>query len=183
MIEGILKKKRAGNLPMNWVDLEFYPDSMGYKKEIYLPCKRIATNELIVLFHDLFGKIENDILVYNKSWWDFCLDSWDPINNKNNYENLDKSIETQNYLNLLRNSNIEIGFSGSCACSDWDKFLKIILECIIRHIAPFSPVLYNESNQLFFYFHHTGSIGLYYKEKNNFINELLLKSEFKYLLK
>jgi hypothetical protein len=81
---------------------------------------------------------------------------------------------------MLKASEIEVGYSGSCSCEDWDNYLSIILKCILSGRAPYSPIFYNEENQFFFYFHHSGSIGFYYKKESDVIKKILARaiSEF-----
>jgi hypothetical protein len=116
--------------------------------------------ELISLFYTLFGNLKNNLLIYNKSWWDFCLDTWDPNTDGYNCDLKDKSEESREYLEMLKESGIEIGYTGCCKCEYWDKYLPIILKCITSHIAPYSPRFCDVENEFFFYFHHTGSIGI-----------------------
>jgi hypothetical protein len=111
--------------------------------------------------------------VYNKSWWDFCLDTWNIDTDEYNYELKNKSEESLAYIELLIASGIYTGYSGCCKCNDWGSFLPIILDCVTSHIAPYSPRFCDVENEFFFYFHHTGSIGLYYKKDNDVIKGIL----------
>lgn len=166
----IIKNKK---FPLTWVNLDFYSESEGSKVEIYLLNNENLTEDLMLMFYSLFRTIKSNIKVYNPSWWDFCLDTWNINEDKYDYELNGKSIESKDYLIMLKESEIEIDYSGICTCSDWDKFLKIILACLITNQAPYSPVFYNEESDFFFYFHHTGSIGFYYKMKNEVVEKIL----------
>lgn len=134
------------------------------------------------MFYTLFQGIKNDIKVYNHSWWDFCLDTWNPNADEYDYELKGKSSETKDYLIMLTESSIEHGYSGTCSCNNWDKFLVIALACVVTHQAPYSPIFYNEKNDFFFYFHHTGSIGFYYKVRNETVAKILAIAKHKYLV-
>ena len=172
----ILKQIDNSDFPFDWVNLDYYPDSDAQRKEIYLIKNYDKVEELIILFYYLFGESKEDIYIYYKSWWDFCLDTWDPKNDEYHYDLYGKSKETIDYLCMLKDSDVKLGYSGSCGCLDWDLYLKIILECIIKHIAPFSPIFHNKKHNFFFYFHHTGSIGFYYHEENSAIDRILEKA-------
>ncbi len=169
----ILGKIANQDFPLVWANLDFFPESKGHKAEVYLIKNKSMIDELILMFYALFRGVKKNIKIYNHSWWDFCLDTWDPNGDKYDYELEGKSSETKDYLIMLRESSIEQGYSGICSCNDWDKFLSIVLTCIVTHRAPFSPVFYNVENDFFFYFHHTGSIGLYYKMKNEIVVKIL----------
>ncbi len=179
----ILQKLTTSNFPFKWVDITFLPNSAGIRKEIYVINNEDTVDELVLLFYSLFGNIKNEILIYDSYWWDFCLDTWNISTNEYDYEIEGKSIETGNYLQMLKDSDIEIGFSGSCECNDWDKFLTIILRCIINHTAPYSPKFYHNQYDFFFYFHHTGSIGLYYSSENEAVKKILEKAGKEYEVK
>jgi len=182
----ILEKKIEKEFPFSWVDLDYYPESKGKRTEIYLlNTSRDSenTSELILLFNKLFGELRNNIFIYNKSWWDFCLDSWNIYNEKDDYSFNNKSDETKDYFNLLIDSHIEMGFGGSCKCLNWNAFFNILLPCILTHKAPYSPLFYHCENDFFFYFHHTESIGLYFREYNIEIHKIIKTAKEYYELK
>lgn len=181
MSDKILKKDYSQEFPLQWVNLDYLPDSNGQKVEIYLQDKEGFLGGLILLFYTLFKDLEHDIKIYNNSWWDFCLDTWDYNDDTYNYELEGKTEESKKYLEMLIKSDIEKEYSGSCMCENWDKFLQIVLGCILNHQAPYSPIFYNEKYNFFFYFHHSGSIGFYYKSENEMIFKILniAKDEYK----
>jgi len=178
----IIEKYDNQHFPLKWANLNNYTESKGEKREIYLVEHRNLLEDMISLFYFLFGMSKDDILVYNESWWNFCLDTWDINKDNYNYDLNNKSDETKEYLKMLNDSGIEIGFSGICKCIDWDIFLHIVLKCIINHIAPYSPVFYNKKKNFFFYFHHSGSIGIYYKN-NKTINLIIRNAMDKFDVK
>lgn len=169
--------------PFEWANIESYRESNSHRKEIYLKEKKCIVEDLVFLFYTLFGQYKNSIVIYDKSWWDFCLDTWDFEKDEYNYDLTGKSIETKRYLSMLKESEIPIDFSGLCKCLNWDKFLPIVLDCIVNNIAPYSPLFCDEKNDYFFYFHSAGSIGIYYKNENKAVIELLSKAEKEYELK
>ena len=175
-----LQKVENSDFPFSWVNIDYYPDSMGKKKEIYLINNKEVLDDLILLFYSLFTSVKENLKIYSPSWWDYCLDTWDPIKDEYNYTLNGKSKETIEYLSLLYDSCIDIGYSGSCVCLNWDKFLYIMLLCLVNHKAPYSPIFYDKENNFFFYFHDSGSIGFYYKELNETVNLILRKANNEY---
>ena len=170
----IISSTSNEEFPLKWADLKYFPASKAQKCEIYLKEYTDTIGGLITLFDNLFGTLKEEITIYNSSWWDFCLDTWDP--NKDQYDYTasfdNKSKQSINYIRMLQESNIKIGYTGNCKCNNWNKFLEIILECIISHQAPYSPIFYSEEHNFFFYFHHSGSIGLYFKD-SELVNNIL----------
>lgn len=169
----------AGNF--SWINYDSYSDSNASKFEIY--CKGAEKNaqSLIDLFKHLFDGKFSDLVIGQPSlemeWGQFCIDTWDFENNLSDYSFEEKSIETIDYLDLLLESKIEFDYKGFCKCNDWTNFLSIVLECILNHKAPYSLLFYNSKEGYFFYFHHTFSLGLYYKELNHTIENILQRAK------
>lgn len=159
--------------PLTWANLDSYKESKGSNVEIYLVNNENLIEGLILMFYNLFRTVKSNIKVYSPSWWDFCLDTWNVEEDKYDYKLDGKSVESREYLIMLKESAIQIDYSGICKCNDWKKFLKITLACIITHKAPYSPVFYDDENSFFFYFHHTGSIGFYYEKQNEVVEKIL----------
>jgi|SRR5690554_1773952 len=176
----ILDKITNQDFPLTWANLDSYTQSKGHKNEIYLFNNENLIEGLTFMFYTLFGNIKSNIKVYNPSWWDYCLDTWNAKEDVYDYELEGKSVETKCYLRMLIQSSIELGYSGICKCNDWDKFLSITLTCIVTHIAPYSHVFYDQENDFFFYFHHTGSMGFYYKTRNEVVEKILSTSKDEY---
>ena len=179
----VLEEIQQSDLPLKWADLKKYRNSDSFRKEIYLTDDSDIVEGLIILFQTLFGKPKKDLLVYDKSWWNFCLDTWNIHTDQYDYDPDTKSKETQEYLKMLKASYIELGYSGCCKCNDWNTYLVIILKCIVSHQAPYSPIFFDEVNDFFFYFHHSGSIGLYYKIENETIKNILENASKEYDIK
>lgn len=175
-----IKKTNNQNFPFEWVNIENLQESNAEKKEIYLIEHENICEDLILLFYSLFGSLKDNILIYNSSWWDFCLDTWNPNKEESDYGIESKSEESINYLKLLENAKIETGYSGSCKCMNWDTFLPIILRCIVNQQAPYSPIFYNEENDFLFYFHYSGSIGFYYYKKNEVVEQIIKTAQIEY---
>ena len=74
----VIEKLTSGNFPFSWVDVDYYPNSNGEKVEIYLRNGN-GVSELILMFYTLFSKVKADIMIYNSSWWDYCLDTWEAL--------------------------------------------------------------------------------------------------------
>jgi len=178
----IILKEAIKDFPFDWANLNSYRDSFAHRKEIYLKDQSGIAEGLMFLFYSLFGPAKNSLIIYNRSWWDFCLDTWDFSRDEYNYDLEGKSVETQEYLKILKESRIPDDYSGCCVCMDWDKFLLVVLKCIISHRAPYSPLFCNVEDGYFFYFHHTGSIGIYYKKDSDVIKEILLKASEGYIV-
>ena len=161
------------HFPFAWVDLDHYPSSNANRVEIYIKEQSDLKENLKILFYDFFENIKDDIYVYNRSWGDFTLDTWNIDTDTYDYSFLNKPAMTANYLQLLQDSNIVYSYSGSCQCHNWDIFLSITLSCIVTHLAPYSPIFYYSKNNFFFYFHHSGSIGLYFKEEDEIMSKIM----------
>ncbi len=183
MSMNVLKKYNKPEFPLNWVDLEYFPNSLGGRKEIYLKDKSNKIEDLILLFYLLFGKLKDELLIYDNSWWDFPLETWNCFKNEYDYKIENKSKYTSDYLRMLEDSKIEVGYSGNCKCEHWDTYLLTVLRCVVNHEAPYSPILYHEKCNFFFYFHHSGSIGFYYHEENILIEHILKRAHNEFILK
>lgn len=178
----IIQEIGAKQFPLQWANLADYRESIAYRKEVYLKDNENPVYDLINLFYNLFDKYKSNILVYNESWWDFTLETWDFKRDIYDYSVKNKSKESVDYILMLKDSEMREGYSGSCKCENWNVFLRIILSCIISGKAIYSPIFYNEKENFFFYFHHTGSIGIYYEEENETIIDILNSARLKYLL-
>lgn len=165
---------------MSWANLEDYPESKAFRKEIYTHAESKEVEELAILFHHLFGPLKDRINIYDSSWWDLCLGTWNMEKDDYDYSPESKSPETAAYLTMLTDAGIPPEYSGCVQCLHWDEFLTIILRCIVSHAAPYSPIFYSEADQLFFYFHHTGSIGLYHEKESEVVKGILERAAERY---
>lgn len=179
----IIQSISNNTFPFPWVNLEYLPDSDGKHLEIYLPDDVDPIIGMLDMFHSLFKTTSNQICIYDSGWWDFCLETWDIKSNRNDYTLENKSNDTRNYLKMLYENNVPFGFKGSCSCQNWEHFLLTILPCIVHHKAPYSPLFYFNNNDIFFYFHYTGSIGFYYKDNSIFIDKLIKQMTIDYIVK
>lgn len=174
-----LQKVNFGLDKFSWVDYNYYPDSKGLKFEVYSNSFEKNIESLIKIFYYLFRDNLSELVIGQSApdigWGQFCIDTWNFEIDEPNYNLENKSFETLNYLNLLLDSKIEFSYQGICKCNDWNKFLFVTLDCIINHKAPYSPLFYDLKNDYFFYFHHSFSIGLFYREKNVAIISILDK--------
>ncbi|MFZ6014586.1 MAG: hypothetical protein ACOYXT_29875 [Bacteroidota bacterium] len=164
----------------NWLNFESLPDSNGFKFELY-PKTEGTIDGLMLVFYDLFGRLKNDLVIgqfgIDSRWGDFCIDTWDIENDRYDYSPGDKSESTSNYLRMLAENEVNAEYTGFVKCRDWDKFLPVILDCVLSHTAPYSVMVYAPDHELVFYFHHTGSLGVYYKELNNEVRCVLQKAK------
>lgn len=185
----IINKTSIEN-PFDWAKFNNYRETKSFRCEIYLnniDIESVNNESLIIsgllkMFYKFFDKIKDDILIYNSSWWDLCLETWDIQTDSYNYDYKNKSKETSKYLRMLKWSNIDINYSGICQCSNWHKFLEIILNCVVYNQAPYSPIFINVESEFFFYFHASGSIGLYYKNDNELISKILYTANMEYIV-
>lgn len=168
------------DLPLSWANLKPYSESKAFRKEIYTHAESNEEEELAMLFHHLFGPLKDGINIYDSSWWDVCLGTWDVQKDTYDYSPEGKSPETAAYLTMLADADIPPDYSGCVQCLHWDEFLTIILRCVISHAAPYSPIFYSEADQLFFYFHHTGSIGLYHEKESEVVKGILERAAERY---
>jgi hypothetical protein len=177
----MLEKINVEMAPFSWVDYEYYPNSAGNRKEIYNNTSPKNIKNLIVTFRDLFNENLSNLIIgqpnVDMEWGQFCIETWNIENDSIDYSFENKSIETIAYLNLLLESGIEFNYKGLCKCKDWDNLLTVVLPCIVNHKAPYSLLFYDIKNNYFFYFHHSFSIGFYYKEKNQAVINICEKIE------
>ena len=164
----------------DWLDFESLPNSDGYKFELY-DSSDSGIGEFILLFHSLFRKFINDLYIgqfgSEAAWGNFCIDTWDIQNDRYDYSLEGKRKSTSAYLSMLTENEIAPNYTGFCKCYKWNKFLSIILDCVFDHIATYSVMIYAPSYEFVFYFHHTKSFGIYYKELNDGIKYVLEKAK------
>lgn len=173
----MLESLNMPNFPLKWAKTEYLRENTSPRREIYLKDRRDTENDLISLFYTLFGNYKDQLLVYDKLWWHFCISVWNIHADTNNFEPEDKSDQCGAYLNMLKESGIDREYTGCCKCNSWDVFLPVVLKCILSHEAPYSPLFVDPSNGFFFYFHHTGSIGIYYDSNDNIaVQKILAKA-------
>jgi hypothetical protein len=163
----VLETLENPEFPLKWAILEGLRKNTCPRKEIYLRGNDDEMNDLMYLFYKLFGECKDELLVYNKWWWEFCLSVWNIEKHEYNFDISTKSENCGAYLKLLNESGVPRDYFGCCKCNSWDAFLPIILKCVLSHEAPYSPIFVNATDEFFFYFHHTGSIGIYYKTAEN----------------
>ena len=178
ILEKIDSKRFNG---FDWLNFESLSKSDGFKFEVYFPESDDRVSQSIVNFYRLFKNFLSDIVVNTfKSegkWGNFCLDTWDIEHDTYDYSPLNKQEPTASYLAMLNDSEIEPEYSGFCKCLDWDKFLYITLHCVMQHTAPYSLMFYVPNQNFVFYFHHSGSLGIYYKELNADIVSIVQKTK------
>lgn len=175
----VLKKCNNSFSGFTWLNFDNLPKSEGYKFEVYIPEPDDIVSDLILNFYILYRPYLDEILISeyrpDGKWGDFCIDTWDIENEANDYSPDNKHEPTASYLAMLRDNNIEPEYTGFCKCLNWDKFLYVTLHCIIKHAALYSMMFYVPNQQFVFYFHHTGSFGIYYKELNEEVKNILYK--------
>jgi len=172
----ILEKTTDNELPFEWLDLTGLRSSNSLRKEIYLDDKGNPAEELKRFFFSCFGNLKEDIVISNSRWGYFCLDIWNINDDTYDFSAENSSHETNQYLKMLLDSGIDTEYEGLCICNDWENFLSIVLPAIVNHIAPYSPYFLNKKNEYMFYFHHTNSIGIYYKSENKAIQDIFKKA-------
>ena len=161
----------------DWLNFDYLPDSEGYKFEVYFEGVKDLVSQSILFFYSLFQSVLNNVLIKNfgqdAEWGNFCLDTWDMEHENYDYSPHNKEEPTASYLTMLKDSEIEPEYKGFCECTDWDRFLYITLHCVMSHVAPYSMMFYVPDQEFVFYFHHNGSIGVYYKRLNDEINKII----------
>jgi len=165
----------------DWLNFDYLPESDGFKFELYFQESEDLVSRSIFYFYLLFKDFIPDIIISTfkpeSEWGNFCLDTWDIESDRYDYSPENKQEPTASYLTMLRDSEIESDYSGFCKCFDWDKFLYVTLHCVMQHVAPYSMMFYVPNKEVVFYFHHTGSIGLYYKELNKGVRSIIQKAQ------
>jgi hypothetical protein len=164
--------------PLKWANTEYLRENSSPRKEIYLKDSEDIQNDLIYLFYKLFGDCKEQLLVYDKLWWELCLGVWNISTDTYDLEVDSKPEDCRAYLSMLMESDVPKGYSGCCKCNSWDTFLPIVLSCIISGEAPYSPLFVDAKDEFFFYFHHSGSIGMYYKTGEDRNVQRILKTAF-----
>ena len=147
MRKQILKMQEGESFPFCWVkfDSDSCIDVQGHKIEIYIKKDSVSIDDMKSLFCDLFGTVVDELSIFSPSWWDFCIDTWNIQENTFCYDPQFLSKETVSYLHILQDSNIAKGYSGCCVCNDWDTYLSVALDCIMKGIAPYGNFIYNLS--------------------------------------
>jgi hypothetical protein len=178
----IIEKYRNANFQgFSWLNFDSLPKSDGYKFEAYMAESDDTVTDLILIFYALFKPLVNDIIISDfkpdGKWGDFCIDTWDIQNDRYDYSPDNKKEPTASYLKMLIDCEIEPTYPGFCKCLDWDKFLHITLQCVTQHTAPYSMMFYVPDHEFVFYFHHTGSLGIYYKKLNRGIRDVIKKAQ------
>lgn len=161
--------------PFDWLDFEMLTNSDGYKFEIY-PSNSNSSENLFSIFVKLFGRYSDELIIgqfADAEWGDYCIDTWDLENEKYDYSPVGKSAQTSRYLKLLSDNEIEPSYKGYCKTFDWDTVLPVFLECVLNHVANYSIMIYSPSNEFVFYFHHTNSVGVYYRDSNKAISDIV----------
>jgi hypothetical protein len=164
------------NTGLDWLNLSLLSNSDGYKVELY-PSTEVNLSDYLILFHQLFSSFKDEITIgqlgHDPEWGDFCLDTWDIKNDKYDYSAENKTEASAKYLQLLIDSEIEFEYKGFCTCDNWDEFLPIITQCIIKHTAPYSPIFIIPEKDFAIYLHHTMSFGIYFKQENDSLKRIL----------
>lgn len=164
----------------DWLNFDYLPDSEGYKFEIYLDQIDNLVPYFVSHFYSLFGQLSDELVIgtfANCMWGDFCLDTWDVQNDRYDYSSSNKGEPTASYLDMLHDSEIEPNYQGYCQCVDWNIFLYVTLSCVIKHTAPYSMMFYAPTYEFVYYFHHSGSLGVYYREFNDEIKMIIRKAK------
>ena len=170
---------KAKTPDFSWFNYDDFSSSDAHRIELYCYLDNnekaisqyedtINKNRLIDFFKLFFlNSIDNIVIGQDTPdgiWGGFTTDVW-KLNGDSFVFNSNGvlSEETNNYLNLLQESHISFDYKGFCTCSDYNIFLNIILDCVLKNIAPYSPLFYNISREIVLYFHHTYSVGIYYR--------------------
>lgn len=172
----ILTKIEDKELPFEWLYLTDLRKSNSLRKEIYLGDKGNPVEELKAFFYSCFGNLKDNLIVWNGKWAYFFLDTWEIDSDNYNLSIENSSKETARYLKTLADSDIDTDYEGLCICNDWEELLSIIIPAVVNHSTPYSPYFLDKKNEIMFYFHHTNSIGIYYKSENEIIQQIFQKA-------
>ena len=158
-------------------------DSQCFRTEIYTERESEGIEPLLLLFNKLFSVYKNELLIYNGEWGVFCLSTFE-LSTGREQSTANIYPLCQQYLNMCRDSCIDLSYSGFCTCANWDAFLRVILSCVIHHEAPYSPIFCDVNWSFAFYFHHTSSIGILFNGINERVDQILKHAkEQKYSLR
>ena len=178
----IIIKSNTGFKPFKWLRFNLLTDSKGYKFELYLTKEEPSTQDLIDIFHKLFSPFIKELEISTPipglaPWGDYCLDTWNMHQESSNYSIEGKSPTTQRYLKMLQDNHIEPSYVGLCLCHNWNEFLSITVDCVMACNAIYSIKCYCPSQKFMFYFHYTGSLGIYYKKFNDAVLYILTQAK------
>ena len=170
-----------------WINLEQLEKSSGKRVEIYSQ-PQIQLKDFIFQTKNLFGALGEEFILLHigpsPSWGDYCLDTWNITTGEADYSLQGKCPATQDYLLYLEASDISPLYQGGCICRNWDSFLPILIKCLFDKVAPYSPLLIRKSMDAFFYFHHSGSWGVYLQHETEWTKTVLERArESQFILK
>ena len=170
-------EKYEGFNGFKWLNFDYLPDSKAGRFEIYFEESGDVISKFIQLFNVIFNKSLSNVLIKTfgeeSEWGDFCIDTWDAESDEYDYSPENKTEPTSSYLSMLKDSGVEPSFTGFCQCNDLDKFLYIIIHCVMDYKAPYSMMFYDIDNEIVFYLHHSCSFGVYYKELNANVKSII----------
>lgn len=166
----VVEKYNSSSLQgFQWLNFESLPESDGYKAEIFFNDYDGTVASMMSHFYYFFSKYKDDILINqfgNYDWGDYCLDDFSESSN----------TSVGKYLGMLSENEIEYEYKGFVKCLNWNRFLNITLENVVNCSALYGMIFYVINQQFAFYFHYSGSIGLYYKELNSAIKQIIMKA-------
>lgn len=182
MFNKLLQKTNKSVFPFEWIDFERLRNSQSFRLEIYLnedvEDYQIGLEELFVT---LFSQHKKSLNIYYDNWGDFAYEDLDP-DDLASFANEGTPFVPFGYTEVLEDSKIEKTYVGSCECLDWDSFIKLEIKYVVKWRAMYGHYFFSPDCEFFFYFHHTGSIGFYYKEENSQVREILSKAKAQYRL-
>lgn len=173
-------EKIQNPIPFEWFNYDYWPDSKAFRivlnqcyEGISIQDKKNNIVKFILSIINMYD-IEDFIIGQAKPeipWGGMTMGVWGIEAEEFFFDAKDNlTNETEEYLNLLSKSKINFDYDGLCLCNNWEVLTNIILNCILSGSAPFSPLIYDLSNERIIYFHHTLTIGIYFiKKEDNLI--------------
>jgi hypothetical protein len=169
----MLIKSHVDMVTLDWFDFDEPMKSNATKIELYLS-DIISGNLQIVLLKKVFfeifaGKLDSIYITQEKinaDWGGLPLDVWVLQDNEFIFDNSGEISDiSRDYLSYLDQSHVEYDYQGVCKCNDWQRFLNIIIPGVLNQIFIYSPKILDVENNMILYFHHSGSIGIYFNKR------------------
>ncbi len=165
-----LSEYTINNEELNWVGWESLAESRGIKT--LLSSGGFPTvPETIHLLEDHLGKLDKVFILMpwiNAPWYDLPDDLSTLISDSG----IDLSLEmisslmanSRGFYKYLKGSAIAMDYIGPVECHDWERFLSLIMEGVIRREMTYSPRFFSQDGLRLVFFHHSGDIVMW--EKN-----------------
>ena len=178
----ILRKAINLSEKFSWLNLLTEHSTSFNKFEIYKDEDNIDIENMMKLICKLFKDDRSSLFLgpcaIGVAWNDFA-DVVEEIDNFVIPVHLDPEYDNQyevEFMKMMVESRIEFDYKGYCEILNWNLLLKLLLSIIINVNGTDSLKFYHANGNYCFYPHNSGSIGVYYQEINDNINDIIQKA-------